>query len=254
MKEWSIEILNYIQQYVNHSPILWIYLVSLLFLCFRGKEKRRMLVYPSLLIMLVVMNPVCYGYVWVKLITYAFWRMLWMIPVIPVIACAAVEIAGLFRKDWAAPMLTAAFIVIMVFIGDNIYRKQGVFTRQNNWYKLPDSSVHVAKTILELEDEPLVLSSPYIYCHLRQYSSDIKLVFGRDAETFILPIQDPETLELSQMVLANGGDTTRLVELAEKKGVDIIVLPANHGFVLLGDYGYEYVTQTDGYNLYKHSR
>lgn len=254
MKEWSIEVYNYIQQYVNHSPILWIYLVSLLFLCFRGKEKRRMLVYPSLLIMLVVMNPVCYGYVWVKLITYAFWRMLWMIPVIPVIACAVVEVSGLIKKEWVAPVLTAGCIVIMLLTCDNIYRKDGVFTKESNPYKLPDASVNVAKTILELEDEPIVLSAPYIYCHLRQYSGDIKLVFGRDAETFILPIQDPETLELSQMVLANGGDTARLVELAEKKNVDIIVLPANHGFVLLGDYGYEYVAQVDGYNLYRHSR
>ena len=252
MKQWSLEIYNYIQQYVAHSPILWIYLASLLFLCFRGKEKRCMLVYPSIVIMVVILNPISYGYVWIKLITYAFWRMLWMIPVIPVIACAVLELAGLVKKDWFAPLVTVCFVLAMLVTGDNIYKQEGVFTKQHNLYKLQDSDVAVAEALLELSDEPVAVVCPYLYCRVRQYSGKIKLIFGREANNYILPISDPEIMELSYMTLVNSGDTSRYVELAEKCGAEFIVLPQDHGFVLMGDYKYQWVAQVDRYYIYQY--
>ena len=58
MNEWITQIQNYIQQYFNDSPIIYMYIAGLVFLCFRGKDKRRMLVYPSIILMIVIINPI----------------------------------------------------------------------------------------------------------------------------------------------------------------------------------------------------
>lgn len=249
--QWTHEVLNYIQQYMNHSPLPYIYLVSLVFLAFRGKEKRRMVFWPSVLIMLVILNPVCYGLIWTKLITYAFWRMLWMIPMLPVIACAVMELGTLCKKVWLAPVLTVAMIAVFFVKGDNLYQQPGVWTKAENAYKLPQATLDVGAKLLELEEEPIVIAPVSLYSYLRQYDGRIRMVYGRDAETYIQPIEDPEILELVQMMAVNGGDCRRFTELARAHHANLIVLPEENGFGAMEYNGYEPVATVDGYVIYR---
>lgn len=254
MVQWMQDVQNYIQKYINGSPLVYFYLVSLMFLCFRGKEKRRMIVYPSLLIMAVILNPVLYGLLWMKLITYAFWRMLWMIPVIPVIACAVIELGSLVKKEWVCPVLTMLFIAVLFITGDNIYSQPGVFVKAENAYKIPEDSCEIAEELLALEEEPVVLAPSSIYCYLRQYNGRIHMIYGRDAEGYIKPIEDEEIKELIRMMRANGGDPARFTELARSKGVNLIVLPVDHTFGLVEAFGYEKVAEIRGMYIYRDIR
>lgn len=249
--QWMQEVLNYIQQYTNHSILPYMYLVSLVFLFFRGKEKRRMIAWPSVWIMLVVLNPICYGLIWTKLITYAFWRMLWMIPMIPVIACAVLELAGMCKKVWVAPLFTCAIIAVLFLKGDYIYHQRDVYVKAENAYKLPQQTIDVGEKLLELEEKPVVLAPDSLYSYLRQYDGRIHMVYGRDAETYIKPIQDAETLELVQRMMAYGGDTARFTSLARSKQVNLIVLPEYHMFESMEDYGYEEAAEVDGMTIYR---
>ena len=249
--QWSKEVLDYIQQYMNHSVLPYIYLVSLVFLLFRGKEKRRMIVWPSILIMVIILNPVCYGLIWTRLVTYAFWRMLWMIPMIPVIGCAVLEISALLKKQWVAPVCATVFIVCMFVFGDNIYQQPGVFTKAQNMYKLPQQTVDVGEKLLELEDEPMVVAPSNLYCYLRQYSGKIHMVYGRDAEAYISPIEDADTQQLLALMQTNAGDAQSLTALARAKAVNLIVLPDNHQFEGMEANGFEKVAEVDGMWIYQ---
>lgn len=248
--QWSREVLDYIIKYVNHSPLIYIYIVCLIFLFFRGKEKRRMIAWASVFITLLILNPVCYGMVWTKLVTYAFWRMFWMVPVIPVIACAVLDFAEMFRKAWVTPVVVSLFLVCMFIGGDNIYAQPGVFTKAENAYKLPQESVKVAEKILELEEEPVVMAPSKLYCYLRLYSGKIHMVYGRDAATYIKPIEDPEILELVSLMRANGGDSARLTSLARSKSVNLIILPAGHQFDGMEQNGFEKVADVENMWIY----
>lgn len=250
MNEWITQIQNYIQQYINGSPIIYMYIAGLMFLCFRGKDKRRMLVYPSIILMIVIINPVLYGYVWIKFIEYGFWRMLWMIPVLPVIGVAVVEFAGIIKKEWVMYVATVVFIAVVFIKCDNIYRQEAVFVETDNYYKLPEASVDIGNYILQYKEEPVVLAPEQLYCYLRQYKGDIKLVYGRDAQGFILPITDETINELIQIIGDNSGDTARLIELAEERDTDIIILPNDTAFWGLESYGYEMIGSMHGYYIY----
>ena len=250
MKNWCIEIFNYIQSYINNSPILFFYIAGLLFLCFRGRKNRVMLVYPSILLLLVILNPWLYGHIWIKLIDYAFWRMLWMIPILPVIATAVIEATGLLKKEWLSYIAVVVCIGVIILSGDIIYQQDGVFVKAQNAYKLPQESLDIADKILEYDSNPTVIAPSSLYCYLRQYSDDINLLYGRDSDGYILPFNDSEIGEINMMMRA-GGDVERFAQLAQEKNVDFIILPWDSALGALDDYGYGNIYAVDGYNIYR---
>ena len=111
MEIWIEQIKVYIHDYFGSSNIIiCLYIGCLIYLCFCGKRTRRLIVYPSMIMTLVIINPICYGLIWTKLIGYAFWRMLWMIPIIPVIICAVLNIDYYIKSKWS----TIALMIILL--------------------------------------------------------------------------------------------------------------------------------------------
>ena len=80
------------------------------------------------------------------------------------------------------------------------------------------------------------------------------MVYGRDADAYIKPIEDADTLELYGLMSANGGDAERFTTLARQKQVNLIVLFENHEFGSLEAYGYEKVAEVDNMWIYKDVR
>lgn len=142
----------------------------------------------------------------------------------------------------------------MFLCGDNIYAQPGTFIKAENAYKLPQQSVELSEKLLELEEEPMVLVPFTQYCYLRLYSGRIHMVYGRDADAYIKPIEDADTLELYGLMSANGGDAERFTTLARQKQVNLIVLFENHEFGSLEAYGYEKVAEVDNMWIYKDVR
>lgn len=251
MSLWITEIYNYIQKYFNHSPIIYMYFIGIIYLCFRGKRMRQMLVYPSVLLMLVILNPWLYGHVWLKLIKYAFWRMLWMIPVILVIGVAVVDLACVVKQKWLTCAIVLACVGLIMLSGDNIYRQEGVYVKAENAYKLPQESIDIAQWIMERDENPTILAPTELYCYIRQYDGRIKIIYGRDADMYILPIDDAEILELVQMEKFGNGDPQRFAELARQMGANYIILPIDNGLGMLDNYGYGMVCSMHGYYIYQ---
>ncbi len=61
-----------------------------LFIWFKGCRVRFLI--PSLIISIVIINPWFYR-AWDKLGLYAYWRILWVVPVIPVVAGLVLSIS-----------------------------------------------------------------------------------------------------------------------------------------------------------------
>ncbi len=80
------------QNYYGHERMLVITLFCVLLTYLYFPEIKRILIYPTLLIMALFLNPVMYELVFSKII---YWRMLWMIPgsyLIAYIICVLVRV------------------------------------------------------------------------------------------------------------------------------------------------------------------
>lgn len=149
--------------------------VGLVFL----KGYKKSFVVPALILAAVILNPVFYN-LWYKFNDRSYWRMMWMVPIIPV----CVIVPGYFieksRKDIVKVGVLMLTTAVMIFCGSFIYDEgREVFAAANNPEKLPDDVVAVGEALLELDENPTVVSDASISVYLRQYSAKIRSPYSR---------------------------------------------------------------------------
>lgn len=155
-----------------------------LFIWFKGRRVRFLI--PSLIISIVIINPVFYKY-WDKLGLYAYWRMLWIVPVIPVLASLFPSLSERSQNSWIKLIMTAVGIALVFWGGTFIYNGTGgTFVEAENASKLPDYVVQIADRLLELDEHPRVVAQDPIGVYIRQYTGEIDTLYGRDiSNTYI---------------------------------------------------------------------
>jgi len=188
MRDAAIQVFDTVRESFAGNFFLIFWVLSLVYLFFADKEKRRILVYPSILAGVLIINPVLYRYVWSKVFDYAYWRAFWMLPILPVIATAIVTLMGKCRKGSLKILTVIGCVALCALTGTFIYKDRFVF--RQNYYKIPTASVDVANALLALDREPRAVVDHSLFCYIRQYSPDIHLLYGRDAWGFIDVIGD----------------------------------------------------------------
>lgn len=185
MSEALSAVINNVSAYIGGSGIIWLYLASVIYILIADKHKRKSVIYPTLILMLIVVNPISYQYIWKRLLGATYWRALWMIPMIAIIAYAMVSIILTAKNYIIKGVMVIAFAAIICFCGDNVYRYDVNFETVQNQYKIPQEVIDICDMLLENDDKPRVIMDRKLYCYAREYSTDIKMMYGRDAEGFI---------------------------------------------------------------------
>ena len=183
-----------------------------LFIWFKGRRVRFLI--PSLLMSIIIINPLFFKY-WDKLGLYAYWRILWVVPVVPVVAGLVPSISEKFEKTWVKSIVAAAGVGLVMFGGTFLYNGAGgSFVEAANAAKLPDYVVQIADRLLELDDHPRVIAQDPIGVYIRQYTGEIDTLFGRDIYGHIAPVRyevkdiylntkDADKSDVSQYMLDN---------------------------------------------------
>lgn len=87
---WN-EFLNFIGG--RGGAVHWLLFVAALASCFfLGKRERRVLFWPSVLVLIFFFNPFFYKYVGMRFLAGVYWRLLWMLPLSFVVAYALTRV------------------------------------------------------------------------------------------------------------------------------------------------------------------
>ena len=208
-----------------------------LFIWFKGRRVRFLI--PSLLISIVIINPWFYR-VWDELGLYAYWRILWVVPVIPIVAGLIPSITERIQRGWIKAVVAATGVGMAVLCGTFLYNGAGgSFVEAANASKEPDYVVQIADRLLELDEHPRVIAQDPIGVYLRQYSGQIDQLFGRDLSGYILY---PSALERNTYAALNSGNTDFVSQTMVDEGFDYLVFRGESGenFRLIdkvGEYG-----------------
>ncbi|MGI6057036.1 MAG: hypothetical protein ACOYBD_08670 [Bilifractor sp.] len=264
MTEASRQVLDTVRESFAGNWFLLLWIISLIYLFFAEKEKRRIFVYPSILLGVLIFNPILYRYVWDKLFDYAYWRAFWMVPVLPAIAAAAVSLAGRMRRKSVKAGVIAAVLALSAVTGTFIYKDR--FVRAQNRCKLPQASIDVADALLALDSEPRATVDASLFCYIRQYSPDIHLMYGRDAWGYIDIIGNGSYSVYQQMILPQPDLSYVRSCMLDWKYDYLVMLPSqapgyrqedaesyDSSFYsdALGSAGFEYLENVDGYLICK---
>lgn len=236
-------------KYTGYNIIIFIFLVSIIYITVMSKHKRKSLIYPTLILIVLVINPILYKYLWVKLVNVTYWRMLWLLPIIPVTAYAITLLIRKIKNIFFKSGILLLLVVSVVLGGNYMYKTDSGFIKSTNQYKIPQEAIDVTDKLLEIEDHPKVVVPESLFCYIRQYSSDIKLFYGRDIRGYIDDTQDEATYTFYSLMSDNPNYQT-ISRYVRENGYTYFVSD-NRRDEMLTSYGFEKIDEVDGYIIYK---
>ncbi len=248
----------------------WFYIisvVSLVGLLFLMKNRRVNFVLPLILISVVILNPILSN-IWIKYSGYAYWRMLWLFPVIPLCATLpSVIVEKIKEKKILVKLLVVlAFSLIFATTGTFIYTdywgKFDVFA--GNKSKIPEAAVEVSNYLISIDENPKAVIVPEIYynekeeCYvvtglqdyIRQFSGKIDLMFGRYEYIIFM---NSEAYDVYNNLVNEDGDIGIVALNMLNEGYKYLVVNKDNTVVLnkVNTGNFELIHAIEGYNIYK---
>lgn len=238
-------IYSVIRDYYGDGIMLAISVAAFLYLFIKDKELRKKLLWPVVLILFIVVNPVLYKYIYVKIV---YRRLFWLYPEVLLISAAFVKLVMGLDKAWKKGILSAFMLAIFVFSRDLVFVKAD-YNITKNTSKLPEEVVSVCDIILESGDEPRCVMASDLYCYVRQYSGEIKQMFGRDVDGFI---GGATNLERSVAFMLNQADYSQVLGQASFDDYNYVVVNIEKEIPvdLQQEYGYKEIERTAKHIIY----
>lgn len=112
-----------------------------------------------------------------------YWRVLWTVPVVPLIACAAARLLAACRGSWKKRLLQAELVLCMAGViavaGKSVY--EGNYQRVHNFQQVPDEVAHVCNLVNadRGDGEALLATDNNLSPYIRVYDPSIQMIYGR---------------------------------------------------------------------------
>lgn len=211
-----------------------------LLIWFKGRRVRFLI--PSLIISIVIINPWFYR-AWDNLGLYAYWRILWIVPVVPVVAGLVPSLTERIEKTWVKSIVAVAGVGMVMLGGTFIYNGAGgSFVEAANATKLPDYVVQIADRLLELDVHPRIIAQEPLGVYLRQYSGQIDSLYGRDLSGYIIA---PNSIARTVQNELNNGEVKSIAQYMLDECFDYLIYNGYAGE------DFELVDSVSGFGIYK---
>lgn len=232
----------------------WIlYVLALICCAILGKEERKKLFWPSVLVLIFFFNPIFYALIGARFLSGVYWRLLWMLPVSFVIAYTVVQLAYRFQKMAVRIGAVILACISIMITGDRIFSAQ-TYTKKENDYEISQAAIAVSDVVMSrlVDWKEIIIVPNELLCHVRQYSCSVGLLYGRNFGGFITDIGEEEYQVYLEMCKEEP-DVELITRIARDKNCRYIVFNMAFHKVPsdLTAYGYEKVTELEeGYVIY----
>ncbi|MBR0513671.1 MAG: hypothetical protein IJK06_05395 [Clostridia bacterium] len=241
---------NLIESGVEGNWFYYIALVCLLLLLLFWKKRRVSFAIPALIIIVLVMNPLTKEKFEKVTETGYFWRLLWIVPIIPICAALPGMIEEKIKFQYTKGIIAVAFAGLFVLLGSYTYdQRLARFFKPTNEVKIEQPFVDIAETLLTYDDNPYVVADAWPSVFIRQYTPKIRMLYGRDILGY--GVQS----ELGNRVynyLCNG-QYSNVASAMLDDGYQYLV--TNNTYEGKNDElnkaGFQFLTQVDVYGIYK---
>lgn len=252
MRQLLEEFWQAVAQYWGNWRILALFVLAAALLL--GIKKyglyRKALLMLLLVLLVLVYNPFAKLF-WSKVMQeHLYWRMFWILPAVPLLAFVMTGVLDQ-KAAWKKGIFAVLVAAAIVLCGKNVYTG-GNFTKAENKFKLPQESVMVADYMLTEDGETKAIVPEELFCHIRQYSSRISLLYGRDILGFTAPVGNKRFHKVYEEMESQAPNVRTIMRAAKKYDCQYVVFDSSK--LLRGDpvnYGYEKKTQIGRFTVYR---
>ncbi|MBO4862775.1 MAG: MBL fold metallo-hydrolase [Eubacterium sp.] len=247
MKEILRTIYEGTAEYYGTAGFLVLEVFAGLLLMLIDRKKYSRIIIPSVIILIIVVNPISY-----KLLLYKtrLWRLFWMVPLVYIMLLAFMELLKKTDEFWKKLLITAGLILLLTIFGDNTYLNSGE-GRADSVYKLPNGVIEVSDIMLEKDKSPRCVLGGDLLTAIRLYSGDIEPMYGRNAENYMDKASEYEKRIFKEME-SETPNYTYVLSSARRLGYNFIVNTEDKPIDTETErlYGYSLLDNTNGYNIY----
>lgn len=222
--KWSVYIW---QLFWNNGYYQYLLLAAALYLLiFHRKERstRQVLVY-SAIVLFIFFFPLSAKVIVFCIGGNVYWRVFWLLPIIPVIAFAATKFLRSRRSKLVQTVLLLVCCAAIAISGRDMFT-DGVYVRTANAQKVPEDVAQICDTInAEAEkdglDDFLVMGDEYLSSYLRVYDPSVRQAYGRWGRN---PVNNPCRRVYHLMKKEEPRKYRKIARLSKKGGCDFLVI------------------------------
>lgn len=244
------------KNYAGSRYIMVLFLLALVYLLIMEKDKRKraLFVYMPLSLLLLFFFPL-FRKVFVRLMSGSgdtYYRVLWLIPMGVIIAYGSMKVAGSLEEKlgvWARRGATAVMAIAIMICGKYVYASP-YMSPAENLYHIPQKVIDICDLMAPKEGEEriwAVFPTDLVY-FVRQYDTDIQLLYGREMVEPKWSYYDPVHEVMNHPTVIK---LEALLELTREKHCTYLVLP--HNKKISGnpnELGLELLDTIEGYPVY----
>ena len=262
MKELLEEIKMFYNYFNNENYLFFaLFILSILYIFTTetNKKIKDFFVGYSIIILVIIWNPICIYFLNKMINIGAMYRIYYMLPTCITIAYSGTKFIENCNKNTHKIVSLAVFLIVIISYGECIFNP-GTTIKVANYYKLPDESVEVAYLISTDEEVSYKHAIvPYgMSSQIRQVSPEILLYFSRlvtnpkDENGNDLPHDTDDASFYEPVVNHNNGNVEYIAEICEYSKINYVVFPKSTKLSQkMEDYGFEIYKQTQSYIIYR---
>lgn len=173
------------KEYSGHGMIVTLFLLALCYLWYveKNKENRRIMVAFPICVLVVFFCPLVIIILENLSEEDVFWRMLWSIPMLCVIAYASIifirKLEGLKRY-----LSIVGILAIIVISGDYLYNNPN-YHKAENLENIPSEVIEICEQVIVDGREVMACFPSEMLMYVTQYTDYVKMPYGR--EVFLKP-------------------------------------------------------------------
>lgn len=246
---WSWVLTQY-KGYIGTGMIAGLFLAALiwLFVSEKNKNTRMVFIYVPVVVLLLFFCPLFAKIVRAFTGEEIYYRILWLVPVVPVLAYAAIKL--MLQCTGKKRIAVGAALGGIIILSGSLVYESPYFSKAENGYHVPEAAVKICDAI-EVEGEWVRAAFPEeLIPFVRQYSPWINMPYGREMLISRWSVWGFQS-ELYDLLKEETLDVERIAELAREQNCDYVVFA--EGKMLSGsfeEYGFELFDVLGGYAVY----
>lgn len=241
------KVLTLYENYIGTGMIAGLFLVAVIYLFAAEKNKntRIIFLYMPVMVLALYFCPFFAAAVYSFVGEEIYYRLLWLVPVVPVLAYAAVRL--IMTCTGKKRIAAGAAIGGIILLSGSLVYESPYFGKAQNTYHVPDTVVEICEAVeVEGREVKAVFPAEFLQ-YVRQYSPYVHMPYGREILIARWNFYD----ELYALMEAEVLDAEQIAEKARERGCHYVIFSATRERSgSFEAYGYELFDTIDGYVIY----
>lgn len=246
---WQI-VLDAYEKYTAGGVMQMLCIATILIIIIKEKDKylKHLAFYIIALVAIIAIPPIAFVLAEYFIGYDVYWRIFWLVPSVIIVAFGGTRIIEQMNRKAGKRIVFFALLLVIAIGGRSVYRTEN-FTKSVNLYKLPQEAIDICEMVAPNGGSTKMVVPETIVSYIRQYNSNIKLLYGRNMGK---DIQKGKKYKVLLQLNSSEPDYKYIADYCKSNKCEYVVFENSAtNMEDMTNYGYELFASTQNYTIFK---